>query len=144
MPPTALQLKRASPKATIILIDCAPFPCPTAAAHGPNKIIRAKYEDPLCHKLALEALKIWNSDPIFTPWFHETGLVFASDAVRGNAIISNHRSLIGESSTVMLDLEEITSQFGGIFKDADWSAGNVNPGRAGQGTPWVPRVAKSI
>jgi sarcosine oxidase/L-pipecolate oxidase len=117
---TALHLKRAYPTAKVTLVDRTPFPCPTAAAHDLNKIVRAEYEDPLYVKLALEALKIWNCDPIFKPFFHRTGLVFASDAARGNAVIANYKSLIGHSPTVMLDPEEIKSRFCGIFRDADW------------------------
>jgi sarcosine oxidase/L-pipecolate oxidase len=117
---TALHLKRTHPTAKVTLIDRTPFPCPTAAAHDLNKIVRAEYEDPLYLKLALEALKIWNCDPIFKPWFHRTGLVFASDAVRGDAVVANYKSIIGHSPTMILDPEEIKSRFGGIFRDADW------------------------
>jgi sarcosine oxidase/L-pipecolate oxidase len=118
---TALHLKRIHPAAKVTLVDRTPFPCPTAAAHDLNKIVRAEYEDPLYLKLALEALKIWNCDPIFKPWFHRTGLVFASDAVRGDAVIANYESLIGHSPTMMLAPEDIKSRFGGIFRDADWT-----------------------
>lgn len=118
---TALHLKRAYPASKVTIIDRSPFPCPTAAANDLNKIVRAEYEDPLYLKLALEALKIWNCDPIFKPWFHRAGVVFASDDVRGEAVSENYKSLIGYSPTVMLDPEEMTSQFGGIFRDADWT-----------------------
>ena len=118
---TALHLKQTCPAAKVTLIDRTPFPCPTAAAHDLNKIVRAEYEDPLYLKLALEALKIWNCDPIFKPWFHRTGLVFASDMVRGDAVIANYKSLVGHSPTMMLDPEDIKSRFGGIFRDADWT-----------------------
>ena len=118
---TALHLKRAYPAAKVTLIDRTPFPCQTAASHDLNKIVRAEYEDPFYSKLALEALKIWNCDPVFKPWFHRAGLVFASNAARGDAIVANYKSLIGYSPTVMLDPEEMNSQFGGIFRDADWA-----------------------
>lgn len=118
---TALHLKRTYPRANIILIDRTPFPCPSAAAHDLNKIVRAEYEDPFYLKLALEALKIWNCDPVFKPWFHNTGLVFASNAARGDAIITNYESIIGHSSTVMFNPEEMKSRFGGVFRDADWT-----------------------
>ena len=52
---TALYLKRSNPSAHVTLLDRTPFPCPTAAAHDINKIIRAEYEDLSYMKLALEA-----------------------------------------------------------------------------------------
>jgi sarcosine oxidase/L-pipecolate oxidase len=119
---TALYLKRSYPTAKVTLIDRTPFPCPSAAAHDLNKIVRAEYEDPLYLKLGQEALKVWNSDPIFKPWFHQTGLVFASNAARGEAIIDNYKRFVGDSPTVMIEPEEAKSRFGGIWRDADWTS----------------------
>jgi sarcosine oxidase/L-pipecolate oxidase len=118
---TALHLKRTYPAAQVTLVDRFPFPCPTAAANDLNKIVRAEYEDPLYLKLALEALKVWNCDPIFKPWFHRAGVVFASDAARGEAVSENYKSLNGHSPIIMLDPEDMDSHFGGIFRDSDWS-----------------------
>lgn len=118
---TAYPLKRQYPTAKVTLIDRTPFPCPSAAAHDLNKIVRGVYEGLLYLKLALEAMNVWNSDPIFKPWFHNTGLLYASDATRGNTIIDNDKTHAGKTSTIMLEPEAAKERFGGVFRDADWS-----------------------
>jgi len=51
---TALHLKKTHPAAEVTFLGRAPFPCPSAAGHDLNKIIRAEYDDPLYMGLALE------------------------------------------------------------------------------------------
>ncbi|KAI1777179.1 hypothetical protein F4818DRAFT_409453 [Hypoxylon cercidicola] len=55
---TARALKKTYPNADVLVLDPAPFPNPTAAAHDFNKIIRAEYDDPSYMALALEAKEI--------------------------------------------------------------------------------------
>ena len=117
---TALYLKRSNPSAHVTLVDRTPFPCPTAAAHDLNKIIRAEYEDLSYMKLALEAQELWRSDPLLKPYYHETGIVFAGVAEPGMKIVENFKSVTGSSPAELLDPGVIQAQFGGIFRDANW------------------------
>lgn len=117
---TALYLKRSNPSAHVILLDRTPFPCPTAAAHDLNQIIRAEYEDLSYMRLALEAQKLWRSDPLLKPYYHETGILFAGVAESGIKIIENYKSITGSSPAELIDPEVAQARFGGIFRDADW------------------------
>lgn len=117
---TALYLKRSEPSASITLIDRTPFPNPSAASHDVNKIIRADYPDAFYARLAYDALKLWESDPIYKKWYHETGIMFAEAKSMGRKSIENYEAL-GLDHKVELTSPEIgKARFEGFFKDANW------------------------
>lgn len=120
---TALALKKAHPDADITLVDRTAFPCPMAAAHDLNKIIRAEYEDPMYMRLALEAQEQWRSDTMLQPYFHQTGILFAGIEAPGKAVVNSYEKLLGEgnSPAVLLDPQEAKTRFDGIFRDGDWT-----------------------
>lgn len=60
---TALHLKESHEDSEVILMDRTPFPCPSAAGHDLNKVVRAEYNDTLYMELALEAMQQWKSSP---------------------------------------------------------------------------------
>lgn len=118
---TALHLKRAQPLANITLVDRTPFPCPLADGHDLNKVIRAEYEDPFYMKLGMEALAIWKQDPIYAPYFHNTGILFAGTEENGQAVLDNHRKLTGSTLTELITPKEAKERFGGIFGETELS-----------------------
>lgn len=118
---TALYLKRAYPDKIVTLVDRGEFPCPSAAAHDLNKIIRAEYEDPFYMNLTLEAQKVWRSDPIFTPHFNQTGILFTGIEGIGQAIVDNYVKLIGTSPAELISPEDAKGRFDGVLRDADWT-----------------------
>lgn len=124
---TALYLSQTRPASKITLIDSTPFPNPSAAAHDLNKIIRADYPDLLYMKLALEAQEQWRSDPIYSPYYHESGMLFAEDFGMGEDALRNYKTLLGDKCpAVMLTPEDARERFEGIFKDAEWSGVKQN------------------
>lgn len=120
---TALALKKAKPNAHVTLVDRTPYPCPSAAAHDLNKIIRAEYEDPMYMRLALEAQEQWRTDPVLKPYFHKTGILFIGIEAPGQAVVRSYEKVLGEgnSPAVLLDPEDAKARFGGIFQDGDWT-----------------------
>lgn len=40
-----------------------------------TKVVRADYKDPLYTRLALEAKRVWRTDPLYREYYHETGLI---------------------------------------------------------------------
>jgi sarcosine oxidase/L-pipecolate oxidase len=120
---TALALKKADPTAQITLVDRTPFPCPSAAAHDLNKIIRSEYEDPMYMRLALEAQALWRTDPLFTPYFHQTGIIFAGIEAPGRIVVDGYESILGKgnSPAVLLDAHDAQARFDGVFREGDWS-----------------------
>ncbi|KAH0559377.1 hypothetical protein GP486_004111 [Trichoglossum hirsutum] len=118
---TALHLRRSNPSATVTLLDRTPFPCPSAAAHDLNKIIRADYDDIFYMKLALEAQELWRTDPIYKPYYHESGMLFAENIGMGQGSIENYKTLRADFDAEMLRPEDARTRFNGIFHDAEWT-----------------------
>ena len=116
---TAFHLSQQEPLASIILIDQTPFPCPLGASHDINKIIRADYGDKFYCKLALEAQKSWREDPIFKPYYHQTGMVVLDNTSSGASIIENYRQLGENCEAEIFGPEDLKRRFGGIYHDTD-------------------------
>ncbi|KAK2735818.1 hypothetical protein FQN57_001095 [Myotisia sp. PD_48] len=121
---TALHLQRAYPDAHITLVDRTPFPCPAAAAHDLNKIIRAEYDDIFYMKLALEAMDVWKSDPIFQPYFHQTGVLYTSTFKKARLVTSNYHKLSEASPIELIDPATAIAKFD-ILKGFDPSPAEV-------------------
>ncbi|KAL3486764.1 FAD dependent oxidoreductase [Aspergillus germanicus] len=81
-----------------------------SAANDLNKVIRAEYADPFYTDLALEAIRKWQSDPLYTPHYHQTGFLnVTSNAAPGvtrdivekyYSSIQNHPGFNGQVSRV--------------------------------------------
>jgi sarcosine oxidase / L-pipecolate oxidase len=118
---TALFLKRADPTATVIVLDrSAHYPSASAAVHDVNKIIRSEYVDIRYMKLALEAMTIWRTDPDYTPFWFNTGVLWSAPQARIDAYIQNYVELLGQSPAMILDREEVLGKFDGVFRDGDF------------------------
>ena len=116
---TAFHLSQQEPSASIILTDQTTFPSPFGASHDINKIIRADYSDQFYYKLALEAQRSWRDDPIFKPYYHQTGMVILDDTGLGRRIIENHKRLGASCEAEIFKPEELKRRFGGIYHDTD-------------------------
>ena len=118
---TALHLIEDDPSASVILIDRTPYPCPYAASHDINKIVRADYGDIFYAALALEAQKHWREGSYYHPYYHETGLVNVEDTGLGRKIIQNYKDLGVDFSAEMITPKEATSKWSGMYRDGDWT-----------------------
>lgn len=117
---TALYLAASYPDAKIILIDRSPCPYPSAASSDLNKIVRADYEDIFYMRLALEALEKWNTDPLYKPYFHETGMLFAEDLGMGDASFNNYKKVGIDPGAEILTPGQARERFP-VFKNANWT-----------------------
>ncbi|KAL8992029.1 MAG: hypothetical protein Q9169_007429 [Polycauliona sp. 2 TL-2023] len=116
---TAYHLKKQIPSASVTLIDRTDPPCPIAASHDINKIVRADYEDIFYCKLGLKTLHAWKTDPFFKQWFHPSGLLSVTD---GNSllikkILQNLEKLDAKSEAEVFTPKEISQRFNGMFSD---------------------------
>ena len=118
---TALHLSLEVPSPTIILVDRAPYPCPIAASHDINKIVRSDYGNIFYCKLGLKALEKWRSDPLFKKWYHQSGLLKATDHATDlvDKIFQNYKDLGVDVGAELIDPEEVKTRFQGIYADAD-------------------------
>lgn len=118
---TAYHLSRKHPKASITLIDRSPtFPCPLAASHDFNKIIRADYGSIFYMELALKAKRVWETDPLFKPFYHQSGLLNLDDTGLGRKMIKNYETLHIPSEAVIFGPEDMKTRYNGVFADADY------------------------
>ncbi|KAK4449070.1 putative sarcosine oxidase protein [Podospora aff. communis PSN243] len=124
---TAFHLRRMYPAAKIFLIDRTRGDDANrgAATSDFNKIIRADYPDPVYMKIALDAQESWRTDPVFKPYYHECGMLFAEEIGMGRASFKNYRDLGVETQSEILTKEGALARFP-IFQDANWSGVNEN------------------
>jgi sarcosine oxidase/L-pipecolate oxidase len=107
---TALHLKQTKPNAEISLIDQY-LPNPSAASSDLNKIIRADYGDILYMQLALEAQRAWETDPLYSPFFHQTGMLFAENVGKGARFLKNYEILGVETAAKLMTVKEANTAF---------------------------------
>ncbi|TIA43718.1 fructosyl amine:oxygen oxidoreductase-like protein [Aureobasidium pullulans] len=89
---TALHLKRRGYK-NVTLLDPFPVPSPISAGNDVNKILELgtfaagadSDERYVANTLINEATKGWLEDPVFKPYFHETGCIIAATSEAGRA-----------------------------------------------------------
>jgi sarcosine oxidase/L-pipecolate oxidase len=118
---TAYWLSKSHPDASVVLVDRSPsFPCPLAASHDFNKIVRADYGNPFYCKLAVEAREAWKNHPLYKPFYHESGMVVLNDRETGQKIIKNHEDLKVNHSISMIEPTEMKDLYDGLFEDTDY------------------------
>lgn len=115
---TALHLSRSFPQAKITLVDKRNLD-KTAASNDLNKVVRADYDDLVYMRLGLEAQEYWRNDPLFMPWYHESGLLMAEPRGLGRRAYENFRRLGHTETGEMLSPAEIAQRFP-MFRDANW------------------------
>jgi sarcosine oxidase/L-pipecolate oxidase len=121
---TALTLSQRYPNAHITLVDRA-APGRFTASWDWSKIIRADYADVLYARLALEAKKLWREGPLYREFYHETGLVWmteAEDADYLDGVTSNFEKLGGRERWRMVPTQELRAAHDGVFANTDFGA----------------------
>ena len=79
---TALELARKGYK--VKAIDLYPIPSKWAASNDLNKIIRTEYADIFYTKLSVEALKLWENDPLYKDGYFKSGRITLSPSSKEN------------------------------------------------------------
>jgi sarcosine oxidase/L-pipecolate oxidase len=118
---TAYHLIRKYPSANVLLIDRSAFPCQSGASWDWNKAIRADYGNILYMEKALEAMEWWRADPLFAPFYHETGLVWVDTGDLPRTIMENYQHLKAEEKFELRSPEDFNTLFDGLHRDADYS-----------------------
>jgi sarcosine oxidase/L-pipecolate oxidase len=118
---TAYHLSKSHPKASIAILDrSSSFPCSLAASHDFNKIIRADYGNAFYCELALESREAWKNDPLYKPFYHQSGMVVLGDTSLGRKIIKNYEDLKAHSECVLIGPDEMKARYEGLFADAEY------------------------
>lgn len=121
---TALHLITKFPDASVTLIDRNSHDAQSrvAASWDWNKVVRAEYRNPLYCQLALDALDVWRDDPLWRPFYHESGIFWISATGIAQVILDNYAQLGRSNAQVYsLPVEEARQRYGGIFDEADYT-----------------------
>jgi sarcosine oxidase/L-pipecolate oxidase len=118
---TAYYLSKAHPEASIVLLDRSPtFPCTLAASHDFNKIVRADYGSRFYCELALKARQSWKNDPLYKPFYHQSGLANLDESDLGRRILENYETLKEQTGSKIIDPDEMKTLYAGLFADMDY------------------------
>ncbi|KAI2472253.1 FAD dependent oxidoreductase [Annulohypoxylon bovei var. microspora] len=120
---TALHLITKFPGASVTLIDRnGPEDLKRVAASWDwNKVVRADYRDPVYCKLALDAQDVWRQDPLWAPFYHQTGIYWISQSGFSGEVIENYKKLGRDTSGLSeVPVEQAKEEYGGLFREADY------------------------
>lgn len=70
-------------------------------------------------RIVLEAIHEWKNGPIYKPFYHETGMVYAEDMGIARRVVENFKTLCGASPSNIISVEEAKSSFNRIFSDGN-------------------------
>ena len=120
---TAYHLIRKYPKASITIVDRDAYDAESrvAASWDWNKVIRADYDDLVYCRLALEAQDVFKNDPLYQPYFHETGIYWVCRSDYADDVINNYKALGRKAELSAVPVAEARKLYGGLFEDADYS-----------------------
>lgn len=120
---TAYHLIQKYPDASVTLVDRDAFDATSrvAASWDWNKVVRADYGDIKYCELALEAQDVWRTDPLWKPFFHESGIYWISHTQFAQKVIDNYLKLGREADLYSLPVNEARKLHGGIFDEADYT-----------------------
>ncbi|KAH7303491.1 FAD dependent oxidoreductase [Stachybotrys elegans] len=120
---TAYHLIRKYPNANVTLVDRDAYDATSrvAASWDWNKVVRADYDDFVYCKLALEAQDIFVNDPLWAPYFKQTGVYWICRSDYAQNVVNHHRRLGRTDDIITLPISEARKLYGGIFEDADYS-----------------------
>jgi glycine/D-amino acid oxidase-like deaminating enzyme len=148
---TAYTLIKKYPNASITIVDRDAFDATSrvAASWDWNKVVRADYDDIVYCKLALEAQDIFKTDPLYQPYFHESGIYWICRSDYADEVIDNYRKLGRKAELSAIPVAEARKLYGGLFDDADYSGVkdvlvNRSSGWANAGDALVAVTRKAI
>ena len=120
---TAYHLITQHPDASVTLVDRDAFDAPSrvAASWDWNKVVRADYDDLAYCRLALEAQDVFRSDPLWRPFFHQTGVYWICRSAYARDVIDNYRRLGRKADLEAVPIAQARRLYGGLFDAADYS-----------------------
>lgn len=120
---TAYYLIKKYPDASVTLVDRDAFDADSrvAASWDWNKVVRADYDDIVYCQLGLEAQDIFKSDPLWKPYFHETGIYWMCRSDYAQDVLDNYKKLGRKADLSAVPIDEARKMYGGLFDDADYS-----------------------
>ncbi|KAI1204897.1 FAD dependent oxidoreductase [Annulohypoxylon truncatum] len=120
---TALHLITKFPDASVTLVDRngPAEPSRVAASWDWNKVVRADYRDATYCALALAAQDVWRQDPLWAPFFRQSGIFWISPTAFASEVVGNYKKLGRDTGGLAeVPVEEAKKEFGGLFREAEY------------------------
>jgi hypothetical protein len=119
---TAYYLIKKYPTASVTIVDRDAYDADSrvAASWDWNKVVRADYDDIVYCQLGLEAQDIFETDPLWKPYFHKTGIYWICRSDYAQQVIDNYAKLGRKADLVAMPVAEAKKLYGGLFEDADY------------------------
>lgn len=119
---TAYHLIKKYPDRQVTIVDQDAYDADSrvAASWDWNKVVRADYDDIVYCQLALEAQDVFKEDPLWQPYFHETGIFWICRSDYAQEVIDNYKKLGRAADLQSVPIEEAKTMFGGLFEDANY------------------------
>lgn len=120
---TAYHLIQKYPNASVTLVDRDAYDAETrvAASWDWNKVVRADYDDIVYCQMGIEAQDVFKSDPLWKPYFHETGIFWTCRSEYAQEVIDNYKKLGRKADLFAVPVEEARKMYGGLFDEADYT-----------------------
>lgn len=120
---TAYHLIKKYPNASVTLVDRDGFDAESrvAASWDWNKVVRADYDDIVYCQLGIEAQDVFKSDPLWKPYFHETGIYWMCRSDYAQDVIDNYKKLGRKADLKAVPVDEAKKLYRGLFDEADYS-----------------------
>lgn len=120
---TAYHLIKKYPNATITLVDRDAYDADSrvAASWDWNKVVRADYDDIVYCRLGLESQDVFNNDPLWKPFFHQTGIYWMCRSDYAQEVIDNYKKLARDADLSAVPVDEARKMYNGLFDDADYT-----------------------
>lgn len=83
--------------------------------------MRADYDDLVYCRMALEAQDIFETDALWQPYFHKTGIFWMCRNDYAGQVIQNYKTLGRKAHLSAVPIEEAKKLYGGLFQDADYT-----------------------
>jgi glycine/D-amino acid oxidase-like deaminating enzyme len=119
---TAYYLIKKYPTASVTIVDRDAYDASSrvAASWDWNKVVRADYDDLVYCRMGLESQDIFLADPLWKPYFHQTGIYWLCRDEYADKVVENYRKLGRKADLRAVPVEEARKLYGGIFSDADF------------------------
>jgi glycine/D-amino acid oxidase-like deaminating enzyme len=120
---TAYELIKKYPNASVTIVDRDAWDAESrvAASWDWNKVVRADYDDIIYCKLALEAQDVFKNDPLYQPYFHQSGIYWICRSDYAGDVIDNYKKLGRKAELRAVPVSEARKLYDGLFEDADYT-----------------------
>lgn len=120
---TAYHLIKKYPQASVTVIDRDSFDADSrvAASWDWNKVVRADYDDIVYCQLGLEAREVFISDPLWKPYYHETGIYWMCRSEYAQDVLDNYKKLGRKADLSAVPVQQARKMYGGVFDQADYT-----------------------